>query len=284
MSAALAMASVVPPPVLWQPTRPAIIRPAEHTLLRPGAFRPVTADERRAILADLVRTRRLTPDEAARALFFVPVAARSFRPVTFTWTANVSTTTGSSSVTFSSVAIGTASSTRLVIVCVGMRGNAGAGRTVSGCTIAGTAATQIVASASNANPTAIYTLVVATGTTASIVVTGSGTLSRAGIGVATLDGYASSAAVGTNATVSTSATSVSLGVNASSGGVVLWTNARDAVASATWSGATADDDETPGVSYQQSSAHLLVGSSGTSTASVSWSGSANASICGASWR
>jgi hypothetical protein len=55
--------------------KPALIRPAEHSLLRPGAFRPVSRAERRAIVADLVRSRRLTPDEARRAMLFVPVVA-----------------------------------------------------------------------------------------------------------------------------------------------------------------------------------------------------------------
>lgn len=60
-------------PAVWLPPAPAVIRPAEHSLLRPGAFRPVTQHERHAILADLVRSKRLTRDEASRAMLFVPV-------------------------------------------------------------------------------------------------------------------------------------------------------------------------------------------------------------------
>jgi hypothetical protein len=64
-------------PPLWLPpplalAKPANIRPAEHALLKPGAFRPMTREERRATIADLVRTKRLTAAEAARAMFFVP--------------------------------------------------------------------------------------------------------------------------------------------------------------------------------------------------------------------
>jgi tRNA threonylcarbamoyladenosine modification (KEOPS) complex Cgi121 subunit len=62
-------------PALWVPPSPAIIRPAEHALLKPGAFRPVTREERRAIIADLVRSQRLTFAEAKRAMLFVPVVA-----------------------------------------------------------------------------------------------------------------------------------------------------------------------------------------------------------------
>lgn len=52
---------------------PAIIRPAEHSILRPGYFRPVSRGERREIVADLVRTGRLTREEARKAMFLAPV-------------------------------------------------------------------------------------------------------------------------------------------------------------------------------------------------------------------
>lgn len=60
-------------PPKFEIPKPAIIRPAEHSLLRPGAFRHVSRDERRAIVADLLQAKRLTISEAKRALLFVPV-------------------------------------------------------------------------------------------------------------------------------------------------------------------------------------------------------------------
>jgi len=60
------------PPKLEIP-KPAIIRLAEHSLLQPGAFRAVGPADRRAIIADLLRAKRLTLAEARRALLFVPV-------------------------------------------------------------------------------------------------------------------------------------------------------------------------------------------------------------------
>lgn len=60
-----------PPPLVL--AKPAIIRPAEHSLFRPGAFRPCSVAERRAILAELVRSGRLTKADAARAMLLVPV-------------------------------------------------------------------------------------------------------------------------------------------------------------------------------------------------------------------
>lgn len=72
VAATAASAAAVTPAAPWAPPRPAIIRPAEHTLLRPGAFRPCTRAERRTILADLVRSGRMTGEEARRALIFIP--------------------------------------------------------------------------------------------------------------------------------------------------------------------------------------------------------------------
>ncbi len=54
---------------------PAIVRPAEHALLKPGAFRPCTGAERRAILADLVRSGRMTREQALAAIVFIPWVA-----------------------------------------------------------------------------------------------------------------------------------------------------------------------------------------------------------------
>lgn len=69
------MALDLPPADIRVPPRPAIIRPAEHSILRPGYFRPVSRDERRAIIADLMRSGRLTREEAKKAFVLVPVAA-----------------------------------------------------------------------------------------------------------------------------------------------------------------------------------------------------------------
>ncbi len=53
--------------------KPAVIRPAEHSLLRPGGFPRVAGRaERRAILADLVRAGRLTREQAQAAVIFIP--------------------------------------------------------------------------------------------------------------------------------------------------------------------------------------------------------------------
>jgi hypothetical protein len=57
---------------IWTPQAPAIIRPAEHALLKPGAFRPSTRAEGRAILADLVRSGRMTREQARGAIVFIP--------------------------------------------------------------------------------------------------------------------------------------------------------------------------------------------------------------------
>lgn len=60
---------------VWLPLRPAIIRPAEHALLKPGAFPSCTRAERRAIVADLLRTKRITPNMVGAVAVIVPVVA-----------------------------------------------------------------------------------------------------------------------------------------------------------------------------------------------------------------
>ena len=67
-------------PPIWTPPGPAIIRPAEQALLKPGAFRPCTRAEGRAILADLVRAGRMTLQDARAAVIFIPWIGASFSP------------------------------------------------------------------------------------------------------------------------------------------------------------------------------------------------------------
>lgn len=71
------------PPVadIWLPPMPAIVRPIEHKLLRPG-FLPASAAERRAALKELVARGEITPAQAKRAIvgFFVPVVGWGTTP------------------------------------------------------------------------------------------------------------------------------------------------------------------------------------------------------------
>lgn len=98
--------------------------------------------------------------------------------------------TGSSAtVTATAFSIGAAADDRVIVVATG--GGAAFSRQVSGVTIAGSAATLAVRSASIARCTGIYYLAVPSGTTADIVVTFSGSVDMANFGVYALTGWPS---------------------------------------------------------------------------------------------
>ncbi len=106
-------------PALWLPPKPAVIRPAEHALLKPGAFAPATREERRALMAELVRSRRMTPAEARQAIFFVPVASWVAAPPTVvTYLGEAISAGATASPSFPNCALGAAASNRYIVVAL----------------------------------------------------------------------------------------------------------------------------------------------------------------------
>lgn len=157
---------------------PGIVRPAEHALLRPGAFRPVSRAERRAIIVDLVRTGRATREEA-RAIFpLVPVIGwnGATTPPTLAYITSTYNNTNPSdhtSSTYSGTSIGAAGSTRLVVILHTSASGSG-NNSVSSVTVGGIAGTiQNLGSGSNVDCAISYTAV-PTGTSADVVVGFSG--------------------------------------------------------------------------------------------------------------
>jgi hypothetical protein len=126
----------------------------------------------------------------------------------------VSNTTGATSYTFNTTNIGTATSDRVVVV--GVMLNSSAARTVSSVTLGGNAMTSIVGTSSASNA-ALFRISVAAGTTANIVVTGSGTSNGCYVVVYSLTGwgtvttYNSNSATGSSATISTTIDTASNG-------------------------------------------------------------------------
>lgn len=130
-------------PQIWLPpslelAKPAIIRPAEHALLKPGAFRPMTREERRATIAELVRTRRLTFEQAKRAVLFTPVvmwpvAASMVAPAVVTRSTYVNTgsTTSTTAVTLPASLV----SGNVILLVVQLGSGAGTLTTPSGWTL-----------------------------------------------------------------------------------------------------------------------------------------------------
>lgn len=141
--------------------------------------------------------------------------------LTFRQSAN--DTADAASYSFSSQAIGTAASDRLVIVAV--HWDASSSRTISSATIGGVAATVAVQKInSGATPTGVGLIYAAvpTGTTATVAVTMSGGVVRMGIGLWTLTGHLSNTPTTTNSSENASSgTSLSASVTPSAGGVVV---------------------------------------------------------------
>lgn len=123
----------------------------------------------------------------------------------------LSDTVGRTTYTFNSTSIGAASNNRLVVVCASIA--ATANRTINSMTIGGTSATSVVSSASNVLGTAIFALLVTSGTTANISFTASGACLSGAIHVFTLKGLSSQTAIDTDTTVAAAVNSLTLTTN-----------------------------------------------------------------------
>jgi len=136
---------------------------------------------------------------------------------------NGSTTAGTS-FTFSSQGIGTADPNRLVVVCIG--GGPGSGAfTVTGVTIGGNAAAHVSGASaydSGGGLSDIWYLAVPTGTTATIAVTFSQSLTRSSIAVYSVTGPGVAVSAGFNNAISLSGNSIAKAVTGipSGGGTI----------------------------------------------------------------
>lgn len=173
-------------------------------------------------------------------------AAGSGTSLTFTAT-DVSQVfqTGSGTLTWTGVNIGTASSDRIVVVAVSGEGNAGTSISV---TIGGVTATRAIGInlLRNMGGTEIWYLPITSGTTATIVVTADGGatfMSEAGIAVGKITGSATATVSAVN-TADTWASAVadphSISAAVPANGVGIISAVIDRNVTATWSGATGD--------------------------------------------
>lgn len=144
--------------------------------------------------------------------------------------------------TFTSQAIGTAAADRVVIVCAQSATNAVGAQTISGITIGGVSATQIIQNNTSISGfgfvAGCYYLLVTTGTTSTIIVTYSTAQSRGAIAVYNLNGTSGvGTAFSTNSAVNAGVTSTT--VNTQSGGAILGWEAHGTVGgNSTWTGST----------------------------------------------
>lgn len=271
-------AAVLPP--LWLPPAPAVIRPAEHALLRPGAFRPMSPQERRATVAELVRAKRLTFAEAKRAMFFVPVVAwPAAAPVVLAYIGSASSTANATTYSLGSF---TAATDGLMIVGVG-GGNSSA-IAVTSISIGGSNGTLHTAGTFQ-RCTAIASRAISAGSIAVSATFGS-TSVRAACFVWLLTGYKS--ATPTASVSNGSDTSVtSIGATLSSikgGGAAVYVHHHNGTGGTTWSAATERDDFAVETTSVMSGADKTTPGDLTSNTETASFTSNTAGISGASWR
>lgn len=193
------------------------------------------------------------------------------------------TSAGANPMSFTSVGTGSPSSGRYLIISASARGVSGANRTITGLTVDGVAATLLVSSGSSSNPTAIFGIAVASGTTSNLSLSADGTMSRASVGIAAITNYTSTIPTDTDFTSATS-TSIALPATISAGGIGVWCVSIASVNDITWSNATERYDVTPGSVFRGSAATYEDAAGSTRTATASWSGSSFSTMCAVSLR
>lgn len=152
---------------------------------------------------------------------------------------------------FTSQAIGTASSDRIVVVAISWTGTSSTNMDIpsNGVTIGGVTATQAVNSRPSSKGHAIFYALVTSGTTATIGITGytNGWIDEIIINTASITGSATASVASTNVTPAySSGLSTSPSITIPTGGVgaiaALSIN-NGGVSTSTWSGATKDNDQ-----------------------------------------
>jgi hypothetical protein len=170
---------------------------------------------------------------------------------TISFTASAVNTANATTHTFSGVSIGTAASNRKIVVA-SQHSSGTVPVSVSSMTVGGISATFVVnqASADGEAYVEIWQANVPTGTTATIVVNYSGTVSRGGVGVWAVYGAAAAA---TDTGVST-ANPLTDTLNIPAGGVAIGAASGSAGTSTAWTNLTENYDENVEASTYQSGA------------------------------
>lgn len=172
----------------------------------------------------------------------------TFFPPVVEFTASAQDTTNAGPWTFATQAIGVADQSRLVCVAAHIRSGTGTATEITGVTIGGSAAAEVANSPLGVRTaTSIFCLALATGTTATVVVTGSsdGTMTSAAIGVWRLVGLQSHTAFDTDA-ISTSTALNTVTLDFPSMGVIIVADSQGSTGSMVYSGTiglTATDEK-----------------------------------------
>lgn len=127
-------------------------------------------------------------------------------------------TAGASSYTFTSANLGITSPDRVILVCA--FGSSGSNFSINSVTLGGNAMSAVVSLASVNAPMGIYSISVATGTSANVVLTFSATSTRAGIAMYSLTGFGTVTTHDTASNTTTAAANTALIDTAANGCIV----------------------------------------------------------------
>lgn len=216
-----------------------------------------------------------------------PVSSGSSSTATVAYVGGTNVTSAGTSFTFTSHSIGTANANRRVVVVAYANGSSVTD--ISGVTIGGNAATlDKKITDISAGPLAIYSLAVAAGTTATIVVSTTGSASRCRIEVYTVTGNISTPArIDDGSGYTASGTSVNDTLNVAAGaGVVagMGVSGSDSV-TLSWTNVSKDSESNTGSSVRDMSvAHANVASGSTLTVTATSSGSTVLGMVAASYQ
>lgn len=202
------------------------------------------------------------------------------REVTRTFLARSEVTSTTSSYSFAGLNAGAADPDRFLVACVTWQSTAGGA--ITGCTIGGVAATQIVQSAlsGGSRGTAIFIAKVPLGTTATVAFTTSVNGANASVALYSVFGIQSAAAAN-SASSNAAAPSASIAVANNSVMIAVAAGGSGAPPSASWSGLTEDADNNFGASSLQcrSAASDQFASAQTVNATCTFSASAGSAGC-----
>jgi hypothetical protein len=270
------------PPADLLLSKPALIRPAEHKLLRPG-YLPATRTERRAALKELVAKKVITPEQAKNAFVILAPAVGWSKGITVDYRNTYSSTANLTTYDFLSSDIGPAGSDKIVVVMVFASGN-NTNTPINSATIAGVAATVAHTSRLSGNTLisgCVYASV-SSGNAETISITMSAGKLRMAISVWALFG-ANPTHTGTDGTTTFDSGGISdvqlTALTIPADGVGFAMAGSGATSSSfTWSGANERSDATLEAAATYSGADIDV--DGTNTITASHGGSTSVTIAG----
>lgn len=239
----------------------AIAAGATSTIEEHGICRKVTNNAAQTIF---VPTK--TSTEWSTFIANASMTTRAICDAIITFTASAQDVANASTYTFASQALGTAYTDRKIIVGIGARG--GSDYTPSSVTVGGVAATQVASVVQNGSYAGIYIASVPTGTTGNVVVTFSGTMVRAAVGVWSARRLQSTTAIDT---ATDPDNPISQALTMSAGSIGVGVGFTQGTATHTWTGLTKtfQEDMTDTNNSSVSGASLARSTAGTVTVTMS---------------